>query len=319
MEFILEYYIYDYTIFEATLKRDFLELLSEEESNNNSGYKEYKYTDAHMENDLWRMAYVLIDALKEKIDGMIDSILKFTDEKEINHWEKKIKDNINLIDKTDFSEFKIEGLRCPDMNELGKLYTKLYGSISQFSIVRSDVQYNDKANDELKEQIKSSKGMRKVDHDNIWMNPLKDFQKICNAGYLLDGLKTCKKNYREAQKLKRSIKRHHINLKREADAMKRLAKEKKDKEEKKQELKLVRNIVKNINLHKSICLNLVKTIIIEQKNIFNWTKKIASAVINYAKKANKDNNMPFTGTNESHVDMDYIIAIAEAEVYESEL
>ena len=320
MEFLLEYYLNDYSIFESILKRDFFELQAiKEESGGygSSGYKEYEYTNGDYINETWENIYKLIDAFKEKIEALIDKILAFIDEKELNHWEKKIMNNAKLIDRTDFSNFKIENLHYPDVNELSKLYTELYNTMSDFTIIKGISQYDNNSTSDFKKQIKDIKSARKTKHNNIWKNTVNDFKSLCNTGNLIENLKNCKANYRKAQKLKRNIKKYHTAMKRETENMKRKVQDL--KEGKKEELKLIRNIVKNINLHKAICLNLVKTIITEQKNIFNWNKKIAIAVINYAKKADKGNNMPYTAKEESYIDMDYIMAMAEAEIYESEL
>ena len=92
--------------FESILKRDFFELQSiKEESGGygSSGYKEYEYTNGDYINETWENIYKLIDTFKEKIEALIDKILAFIDEKELNHWEKKIMNNAKLIDRTDFT------------------------------------------------------------------------------------------------------------------------------------------------------------------------------------------------------------------------
>ena len=60
MEFLLEYYLNDYSIFESILKRDFFELQAiKEESGGygSSGYKENEYTNGDYINETWERIY----------------------------------------------------------------------------------------------------------------------------------------------------------------------------------------------------------------------------------------------------------------------
>lgn len=219
MDLVIESYINDYTIFEAVLKRDFLEatdMLTEA-------------SEKSFLRGLWEKVLNLIDTIKKKVMDIIRSFSNKLDEIKRNQAKKLIDKYKRFFEKDtkhDLNEFTMSGFNFKlDSSEDGKVASAITVKISTeirsmmkpvTSLSKTDIQ---NYLDELDKQANNAKDNKKeykeafFDPDDDIENPFKTIGVAPIKNFILRKTDDCK-----------TIKNIKKNLINELDVLKRNAK-----------------------------------------------------------------------------------------------
>ena len=308
-EELVNYHINDYAIFEATLKRDFMEatgLLTEE-------------ADVNFLQKIWDTIIALINNVKNKVISLVDSFIIKMNNNKSDKYEKMIEDNRDLLNKTDFSDFTCDfkGIRWSKVDENGKnRFEELCGNfLSQLNWSIEDLRTDDI--DKLVKGYKDSIKYNKEIDKNYYNEFIKDF-KGCKLAKewtqpdtLLEIVKRPARDLEVYRKYKLEVLKHFERLQKEVTVIKRKAKKDKNDEE----LKFAKKAHKALSLVLRDNINSFKLINRLITIEFKGGIKLTSSAISYAKKQNSESSEK--SQNASYLfDIDYINALSEAEIYE---
>ena len=324
MNVVIESYINDYTIFEAVLRRDFLEvngLLTED------GNKNFLKT-------IWEKILDFIKKAKVKVVEFFKNIRNklFYNQKKVEKIYKKYEKyfNNNKADEL-LKDFTINNFK-PFYTENSELILKPIFSrdpINSMIGPNGDAKgYTDQDIKELQDYINNAKQIKETIHDKIWIKdkkitqPFKEdkllkvfiidiikresfdkIEKYCNDKVN----KYIKKIKDEEEDVKQKIK-YHENRKTEdpdSPATNKFADD---------QIKKYQNTLKALPLLETLLFKEITIIISEFKELFVASVKLYVAGGKYLQKKLGKNTK-----NESYIDMDYINAVTEAEIYELEL
>ena len=232
MSLIFESYVNDYTIFEAVLRRDFYELIREQEEDKKEEKKEESNkSDRNFFVVIWEKIVNAFKTIREKISSMINNIV----EKINKHKQEKanliVKKYKKLFDmengKLKEFTYKCKPMKIINMNrgirEIPKFANLTEDQINSHMKSLSDIK-------KLKEDIhKDAWEDKEVDKPFEYNNELKD--------YIIDNITD---NMEEVKQIKQAKKRYLNNLKenenearlklKEAKKNKEMSKEDKDKQ-----------------------------------------------------------------------------------------
>lgn len=330
-EEVLNYHINDYIIFEATLRKDFLEvngILTED------GNKNFLKT-------IWEKILAFIKKAKVKVVEFFKNIrnkLFYNKEKVGKIWRKYYKYFDSSKADELLKDFTINNFKPFNsinyIMDLEKLFTskpmhRLYGYGKTYKYTDNDIK-------ELENFVNNTKEIREKIHDKIWIKdkeitqPFKEDPKLKKMisrmvlesfdeleDWCLEKEKFYKKYLEEREgEIKQEIKEYE-------DKNSKLNPNdyfySSDKEFINKKIKESQNNLKALPLLDTLLFKEITIIISEFKDLFVASVKLYSAAGKYLqKKLGKDSNKE-KSKEESYIDMDYINAVTEAEIYELEL
>ena len=326
-EEVLNYHINDYIIFEASLRRDYYEVNG---ILNEDGNKNFLKT-------IWEKILDFIKKAKVRVVEFFKNIRNklFYNQKSVEKiWKKYYKyyDN-NKADELlkDFTINNFKPFRAINyITDLGKLFTS--DPINRmFGYNGSKLEYTDDDLKELENQVNDTKKLKEDIHDKIWIKDKKKtqpFKEDTKLKKMISGMMIESFDELEDWCLRRE-KSYKEHLKKREKEIKEEIKKYEDKNSKlnpddslysinysfnDEIIKEYQNNLKALPLLETLLFKEITIIISEFKDLFVASVKLYSAAGKYLqKKLGKDSK------NESYIDMDYINAVTEAEIYELEL
>ena len=299
---IIESYTNDFAIFEALLKRDILasgDILTEAEEDG-------------LLSKLWNGVLKIIDSIKEKINTIIDSVCSKIDEFKTSYYSKEVSKTEADYDKADLSEFTTnfpifnysEFEKCKDIKTVLKNIFELdINSLKGQPIEAITVKKNKEF--AVYDNIKSSM------HDSLWSKtktnkPFKDQPDFKNQ--LKQLLKERATDNRTIKTTKNELFKYLETQKSAAKTMLKDAKKEKniDKGAKEYNIAFARECIAIVNEAQRVSADFTKSLLGEYKKIISTSIKLYKSASSYAKKQLK----------ESYIDIDYLIALGEADEYD---
>ena len=320
-EEVLNYHINDYIIFEASLRRDYYEVNG---ILNEDGNKNFLKT-------IWEKILDFIKKAKVKVVEFFKNIrnkLFYNKERTKKIWGKYIEYYDD--DKADelLKDFTINNFKpFNSINyilDFDKLFTsdpihRMYGHNDTYKYTDDDIK-------ELENLVNNTKEIREKIHDKIWIKdkkitqPFKEDPKLKKSIHYIvfEGIEGV-----EDYCIKRE-KEYKEDLKEREKEVKERLKKYEDKNSKLNPddylystydkiIKEYQNDLKALPLLETLLFKEITIIISEFKDLFVASIKLYIAGGKYLQKKLKSSK------NESYIDMDYINAVTEAEIYELEL
>ena len=308
-EEVLNYHINDYIIFEASLRRDYYEvngILTED------GNKNFLKT-------IWEKILKAVQKIKKKIVEFFKNIRNklFYNKKKLKEIRNKYMgyySNEKAFDLLkDFTIDNFKAFRC-DI-----ILTKLVSYDNKMFDFKNDI--SDEKLQEIENKVNDTKKIREDIHNKIWITdkkitkPFKEIEGVFT--YIAKNLDRNMEGY-EAALIEKE--KEYVNFLKEYE--KRTQNDLKDYEKFSKEypgdydtkIKEAQNTLKALPLLETLMFKEITVLIEESKDLFVASIKLYVAGGKYLQK--KLGKKP---KNESYIDMDYINAVTEAEIYELEL
>ena len=325
-EEVLNYHINDYIIFEASLRRDYYEVNG---ILNEDGNKNFLKT-------IWEKILTFIKKAKVKVVEFFKNIrnkLFYNKKRTEEIWLKYVKyyDN-NKADEL-LKDFTINNFKPFNsinyIMDFDSLFTsdpihRMYGHTGKYKYTDDDLK-------ELQDQVDNTKKLKETIHDKIWIKdkkvtqPFKEDPELKKSIYdivfkSIEGLEDfCIKKEKEYKEdLKEREKEIKEDIKKYEDKNSKLNPDDRlysiERSINDKVIKEYQNKLKALPLLETLLFKEITIIISEFKELFVASVKLYVAGGKYLQKKLGKNTK-----NESYIDMDYINAVTEAEIYELEL
>lgn len=312
-EGLVEYHINDMIMFEGFLKRDFLEV---------TGVLTEKGNDNFLKKLLMKILYKintiihrirnkvlkLVERMKKKQGKELNEALLPTKEYKSKQYIDQLNKNRDLINNTDFSNFKLKNFYLP--------YTRMKLLLDRVKDIQHNqiiaISYNSMANgslnqqayDNIKKFLKTADKFYKNLHNEIWGSPYTGGFKGLSSENIINYFDSMDALYKNIIVACENQISQYTKIKDQVEKMLKEVEETSVKESI-AFYKKVYDYVVMCERDDELNLNFV---IREFDLLYNNTVKLATAALAYAKQ--------HSGKNESAIDMDYIEAVSESELYQ---